>query len=110
MTWLKNLKDWWWALTLLAGALLFVATLPKRLDSVEAGVSKAQEENQEQYRLLDRLTYIAEQNQQMQQQAANQPAPPPETSVIWEWDGDRCWECASDQETCWQEQTWTQCK
>jgi len=111
-TLIAKLKDWWWLAVTLIALAGFIYTLPKRLDSVEAGVKKADESNVEQYRILDRLTYIAEQNQQIQKQqqqaphslsVPNQYVPPRQ-----EWqDQDGTWWCC--EEGCQMDENWYGC-
>ena len=75
----KVLKEWWWLATLCLGALVFTATLPARLRTVEAGVKEVQAANTKQDLMLERLTTIAEQNDRREKRdekrAPNQAAP-----------------------------------
>ena len=74
-------------------------SLPER---VEAG----EQVNQEQSKILDRLTYVVEQQQQLQQQQSQWVQP-----MIREYDADgTCWECREEtREACWERKAWRPC-
>ena len=72
-------------------------TLP---DRVEAGEQK----NQQQDKILDRVTAVLEYQQQIAQ--SNQP----KSQVIKETDKDGTWCCyEGDSQACWDNHTWKQC-
>lgn len=68
----KILKDWWQLVVIIGLIAGFFYTLPNRLGDVEAQAEENTKQNIEQYRILDRLTYVAEQNEQIQRQQVQQ--------------------------------------
>ena len=86
----NNLKDWWWLYSVVGGvlcsAILIWGSLPARIAKAESKVEKIEEQNHEQYRILDRLTYVAEQNQQIQTRQMAEPPPVP--WIFLKQDGD----------------------
>ena len=110
---LQHLKDWWWLATLVVGATVFVATLPKRLNTIEAGqaVQKEKVSDLEVWAArtqgyVDGQQQMVKQQQQLNERLANQDAPP---LRVWsERDGDGAfWTCeAQDYEGCWSLDLW----
>jgi hypothetical protein len=116
----SKLKDWWWLATIAVGVIVFVATLPKRLDTVEAGVQTATEKAEEadekaekvdddfrdylksQQEVAEALNkYVAQQQQQAPNQAY-QRAPEPLSAIERYWDEqEQRYYCDDGQQLWW---------
>lgn len=87
------------ALGAVGGAIVMAAkfiTMPQRVEAMET-------KNIEQDKWLDKLSVIADQNQQLLDRAAARNVPPRPTWRWTEWEEQMCWGCnAPTVEACWE--------
>ena len=120
----KLLKDWWWVVGLIVGAIVVWGNLPQRVAKAEEAIQDlkgwAQEVQgytravQEQRQATTTDEKVAEAiNAYVQQQAQQQlpmNAPAPEAQWFTEEDAQGCWECwGYSHEDCWTNQRWQRC-
>ena len=110
----KVLKDWWWLIGLLVGAIILWGNLPKRVDKLEAGQAEQAEDIVDLKGIAKSLEGYTKAMSEMQQrqQPANSPAsrasraPQSPREITWEGkdlDG-TCWRCLAPTEAaCWED-------